>query len=127
MVSNHSLADVSVWEETHRLVPSLVPSGSMVLWLLGSLVPLRSNQILSIAQTPRPNMVVPAVIPNEVYTETSTGCFTTFILKNPEQKQKKVLNLIKFSCLFQAIVFVVGGGNYIEYQNLVDYTKVLWY
>lgn len=26
---------------------------------------------------------------------------------------------------FQAIVFVVGGGNYIEYQNLVDYTKVL--
>ncbi len=24
----------------------------------------------------------------------------------------------------QAIVFVVGGGNYIEYQNLVDYTKV---
>uniref|UniRef100_H2TZC2 Sec1 family domain-containing protein 1 n=1 Tax=Takifugu rubripes TaxID=31033 RepID=H2TZC2_TAKRU len=23
-----------------------------------------------------------------------------------------------------AIVFVVGGGNYIEYQNLVDYTKV---
>lgn len=26
--------------------------------------------------------------------------------------------------LFQAIVFVVGGGNYIEYQNLVDYTKV---
>uniref|UniRef100_A0A8C2CAL2 Sec1 family domain-containing protein 1 n=1 Tax=Cyprinus carpio TaxID=7962 RepID=A0A8C2CAL2_CYPCA len=23
----------------------------------------------------------------------------------------------------QAIVFVVGGGNYIEYQNLVDYTK----
>ena len=25
---------------------------------------------------------------------------------------------------FQAIVFVVGGGNYIEYQNLVDYLKV---
>uniref|UniRef100_A0A674A7U1 Sec1 family domain-containing protein 1 n=2 Tax=Salmo trutta TaxID=8032 RepID=A0A674A7U1_SALTR len=25
--------------------------------------------------------------------------------------------------LFQAVVFVVGGGNYIEYQNLVDYTK----
>jgi hypothetical protein len=23
-----------------------------------------------------------------------------------------------------AIVFVVGGGNYIEYQNLVDYIKV---
>uniref|UniRef100_A0AAQ5Z4W5 Sec1 family domain-containing protein 1 n=1 Tax=Amphiprion ocellaris TaxID=80972 RepID=A0AAQ5Z4W5_AMPOC len=27
----------------------------------------------------------------------------------------------------EAIVFVVGGGNYIEYQNLVDYTKVLQY
>jgi hypothetical protein len=24
----------------------------------------------------------------------------------------------------EAIVFVVGGGNYIEYQNLVDYTRV---
>lgn len=23
-----------------------------------------------------------------------------------------------------AIVFVIGGGNYIEYQNLVDYIKV---
>ncbi|GIY72740.1 sec1 family domain-containing protein 1 [Caerostris extrusa] len=22
-----------------------------------------------------------------------------------------------------AVVFVVGGGNYIEYQNLIDYTK----
>ena len=26
--------------------------------------------------------------------------------------------------LSQAIVFVVGGGNYIEYQNLMDYAKV---
>ena len=25
---------------------------------------------------------------------------------------------------YQAIVFVVGGGNYIEYQNLVDYAMV---
>jgi len=24
----------------------------------------------------------------------------------------------------QALVFVVGGGNYVEYQNLVDYAKV---
>ena len=24
----------------------------------------------------------------------------------------------------QVVVFVVGGGNYIEYQNLVDYIKV---
>jgi len=24
----------------------------------------------------------------------------------------------------QAIVFIVGGGNYIEYQNLMDYSKV---
>ena len=24
----------------------------------------------------------------------------------------------------EAIVFVVGGGNYIEYQNLVDYVNV---
>ena len=26
--------------------------------------------------------------------------------------------------IFQAVVFVIGGGNYIEYQNLVDYVKV---
>lgn len=25
-----------------------------------------------------------------------------------------------------AIVFIVGGGNYIEYQNLVDFIKVSW-
>lgn len=25
----------------------------------------------------------------------------------------------------EAIVFVVGGGNYMEYQNLQDYAKVL--
>lgn len=24
----------------------------------------------------------------------------------------------------EAVVFVVGGGNYIEYQNLVDFAKV---
>ena len=27
----------------------------------------------------------------------------------------------------EAIVFMVGGGNYAEYQNLVDYAKVLFY
>jgi len=34
--------------------------------------------------------------------------------------------MIVYRCelLFQALVFVVGGGNYIEYQNLVDYAKV---
>lgn len=26
----------------------------------------------------------------------------------------------------EAIVFIVGGGNYIEYQNLVDYAKVFY-
>lgn len=26
--------------------------------------------------------------------------------------------------LLQAIVFIVGGGDYIEYQNLQDYSKV---
>lgn len=25
-----------------------------------------------------------------------------------------------------AVVFIVGGGNYIEYQNLVDFIKVLY-
>lgn len=34
---------------------------------------------------------------------------------------------VRSRLLFQAIVFVVGGGNYIEYQNLVDYTKVASY
>ena len=26
--------------------------------------------------------------------------------------------------IFQAIVFMVGGGNYIEYINLINYEKV---
>lgn len=31
---------------------------------------------------------------------------------------------VKLKTPFQeAVVFIVGGGNYIEYQNLVDYTK----
>ena len=25
---------------------------------------------------------------------------------------------------FQAVVFMIGGGNYIEYQNLQDYVEV---
>uniref|UniRef100_A0A8C2GAC3 Sec1 family domain-containing protein 1-like n=1 Tax=Cyprinus carpio TaxID=7962 RepID=A0A8C2GAC3_CYPCA len=45
----------------------------------------------------------------------------TRILDNlMEMKSNPVSTLIIIS---QAIVFVVGGGNYIEYQNLVDYTK----
>uniref|UniRef100_A0A671VA20 Sec1 family domain-containing protein 1 n=2 Tax=Sparus aurata TaxID=8175 RepID=A0A671VA20_SPAAU len=36
---------------------------------------------------------------------------------------KKALIIKKLLICFQAIVFVVGGGNYIEYQNLVDYAK----
>nr|XP_018913157.1 PREDICTED: protein sly1 homolog [Bemisia tabaci] len=32
-------------------------------------------------------------------------------------------NLSQFT---QAIVFIVGGGNYIEYQNLIDYAKGKW-
>lgn len=39
---------------------------------------------------------------------------------NGHQASGGYLNFIKF----QAIVFVVGGGNYIEYQNLLDYAKV---
>uniref|UniRef100_A0A8C2XHZ0 Sec1 family domain-containing protein 1 n=1 Tax=Cyclopterus lumpus TaxID=8103 RepID=A0A8C2XHZ0_CYCLU len=35
--------------------------------------------------------------------------------------------MLRGIAVFQAIVFVVGGGNYIEYQNLVDYAKVLQY
>ena len=32
-------------------------------------------------------------------------------------------NLSLFSTLQESVVFVVGGGNYIEYQNLQDYAK----
>ncbi|KAK7880215.1 hypothetical protein WMY93_033112 [Mugilogobius chulae] len=39
--------------------------------------------------------------------------------KNPFQETDLSLPQL----LFLAIVFVVGGGNYIEYQNLVDYAK----
>ena len=32
--------------------------------------------------------------------------------------------IVNNAVFLQAIVFIVGGGNYIEYQNLVDYLKV---
>lgn len=32
-------------------------------------------------------------------------------------------HLIEFSIFQEAIVFVVGGGNYIEYQNLLDHAQ----
>lgn len=42
-----------------------------------------------------------------------------------DPKQLKLAEIPRNRSPFQdAIVFVVGGGNYIEYQNLVDYSKV---
>lgn len=42
-----------------------------------------------------------------------------------DPKQIKVTEIPRNRSSFQeAIVFLVGGGNYIEYQNLVDYAKV---
>lgn len=42
-----------------------------------------------------------------------------------DPKQLKLTEIPKNRSPFQdAIVFIVGGGNYIEYQNLVDYAKV---
>nr|CAI5845741.1 unnamed protein product [Callosobruchus analis] len=41
-----------------------------------------------------------------------------------DPKQLKVTEIPRNRSPFQeAIVFMVGGGNYIEYQNLVDYAK----
>ncbi len=42
-----------------------------------------------------------------------------------DPKQMKVSDVTRTKTPFyEAIVFIVGGGNYIEYQNLVDYCKV---
>lgn len=42
-----------------------------------------------------------------------------------DPKQLKFAEIPRNRSPFQdAIVFIVGGGNYIEYQNLVDYAKV---
>ena len=35
-----------------------------------------------------------------------------------------MLLIINYAAAPQAIVFIVGGGNYIEYQNLMDYSQV---
>jgi hypothetical protein len=41
-----------------------------------------------------------------------------------DPKQLRVTEIPRNRSPFQdAIVFIVGGGNYIEYQNLVDYAK----
>lgn len=45
-----------------------------------------------------------------------------------DPKQLKLTEIPKNRSPFQdAYVFIVGGGNYIEYQNLVDYAKVTYY
>lgn len=42
-----------------------------------------------------------------------------------DPKQLKLTEIPRNRSAFQdAFVFIVGGGNYIEYQNLVDYAKV---
>lgn len=42
-----------------------------------------------------------------------------------DPKQLKLTDIPRNRSPFQdAFVFIVGGGNYIEYQNLVDYAKV---
>lgn len=42
-----------------------------------------------------------------------------------DPKQLKLTEIPRNRAAFQdAIVFMVGGGNYIEYHNLVDYAKV---
>uniref|UniRef100_A0A8C9ZEY9 Sec1 family domain-containing protein 1 n=1 Tax=Sander lucioperca TaxID=283035 RepID=A0A8C9ZEY9_SANLU len=45
---------------------------------------------------------------------------------NPETDDYRYFDpkMLRGSERYHAIVFVVGGGNYIEYQNLVDYAKV---
>lgn len=45
-----------------------------------------------------------------------------------DPKQLKLTEIPRNRAAFQdAIVFMVGGGNYIEYQNLVDYAKVSYF
>lgn len=44
-----------------------------------------------------------------------------------DPKQLKLTDIPRNRSPFQdAVVFIVGGGNYIEYQNLVDYAKVIF-
>lgn len=41
------------------------------------------------------------------------------------QSQSRGGNITRKNTPFkEAIVFTVGGGNYVEYQNLLDYAKV---
>lgn len=52
-------------------------------------------------------------------TQTDDYCYL-----DPKQL-KQVEQVTRNKTTFQeVIVFIVGGGNYIEYQNLVDYVKV---
>lgn len=43
----------------------------------------------------------------------------------PTDFSRYVTQVVVYFCyIWQAIVFIVGGGNYIEYQNLMDYSQV---
>jgi hypothetical protein len=47
--------------------------------------------------------------------------FVTFDPKTPKS------TVVKKQTFQDAIVFIIGGGNYNEYQNLLDYVQVFFY
>ncbi|ELK05447.1 Sec1 family domain-containing protein 1 [Pteropus alecto] len=69
------------------------------------------------------NLPVTRILDNlmEMKSNPETDDYRYFDPKMPRGSESSVLrNKNPFQ---EAIVFVVGGGNYIEYQNLVDYIK----
>ncbi|XP_072385254.1 protein sly1 homolog [Diabrotica undecimpunctata] len=70
----------------------------------------------------RHNLPVTKIVDNLMEFKNSSEMEEYFYL---DPKQLKLTEIPRNRSAFQeAIVFVVGGGNYIEYQNLVDYAKV---
>ncbi|GJD10494.1 Sec1 family domain-containing protein 1 [Galdieria sulphuraria] len=56
--------------------------------------------------------------------KTSESESFNFLFLDPKVRKGKVVESQKISTPFQdAIVFVVGGGNYVEYQNLKDHSR----
>lgn len=57
--------------------------------------------------------------------ENRVNCDTeSFLLLDPKAIKTRDSSVVLKSNFQEAVVFVIGGANYLEYQNLMDHTKV---
>lgn len=82
---------------------------------------LRTIAVIMCLQNLPVTKIVDELIEMKQSAQTDDYCYYDPRQLNKSQSEQLPKNRTVFQ---DAIVFVVGGGNYIEYQNLMDYVKV---